>query len=83
MFIKNLKIQVKKQDSNQVTDLKTIVSFEYHDLLNVFFKKKADILSSRRKHDHRIELKKTENQIMNPHRYTICQKTNYDWTTNI
>ncbi len=31
---------------------------KYHDFLNVFFKKKVDILSSHKKHDHRIELEK-------------------------
>jgi hypothetical protein len=56
--MKNLKIQLKKQESNTVTDLKSVVLFEYHDFLNVFFKEKADILSSHRKHDHRIELEK-------------------------
>jgi hypothetical protein len=35
-----------------------VISFEYHDFLNVFFKEKTDILSSHRKHDHRIELEK-------------------------
>jgi hypothetical protein len=34
------------------------MSSEYHDFLNVFFKKKTDILSSHRKHDHLIKLKK-------------------------
>jgi hypothetical protein len=58
VFMKNLEIQLKKQDSNTIIDLKSIISFEYHDFLNVFFKKKADILSSHRKHDHRIELEK-------------------------
>jgi hypothetical protein len=56
--MKNLKIQLKKQDSNTMTDLKSVVSFEYHDFLDVFFKKKADVLSSHRKHDYRIELEK-------------------------
>jgi hypothetical protein len=56
--MKNLKIQLKKQESNTVTDLKSVVLFEYHDFLNVFFKEKADILSSHRKHDHRIKLEK-------------------------
>jgi hypothetical protein len=56
--MKNLKIQLKKQDSSVVIDLKSVIFFEYHDFLNVFFKKKADILSSHRKHDHRIELEK-------------------------
>jgi hypothetical protein len=58
LFMKNLKIQLKKQESNTVTDSKSVVLFEYHDFLNVFFKEKADILSSHRKHDHRIKLEK-------------------------
>jgi hypothetical protein len=56
--MKNLKIQLKKQESNTVIDSKSVVLFEYHDFLNVFFKKKADILSFHRKHDHRIKLEK-------------------------
>jgi hypothetical protein len=56
--MKNLKIQLKKQESNTIIDFKSVVSSEYHDFLNVFFKQKADILSSHRKHDHRIKLKK-------------------------
>ncbi len=56
--MKDLKIQLKKQESNTVIDFKSVVLFEYHDFLNVFFKEKADILSSHRKHDHRIELEK-------------------------
>jgi hypothetical protein len=58
VFMKNLKIQLKKQDSSTVTDPKSVILSKYHDFLNVFFKKKADILSSHRKHDHRIELEK-------------------------
>ncbi len=58
VFMKNLKIQLKKQDNNKVTDSKSIMSSKYHDFLNVFFKKKADILSSHKKHDHRIKLEK-------------------------
>ncbi len=58
VFMKNLEIQLKKQDSNTIIDLRSVISFEYHDFLNVFFKKKANILSSHRKHDHRIELEK-------------------------
>jgi hypothetical protein len=58
VFMKNLKIQLRKQESNTMTDSKSVMSFEYHDFLNVFSKKKADILSSHRKHDHRIELEK-------------------------
>jgi hypothetical protein len=33
------------------------MSAKYHDFLNVFSKKKIDVLSLHRKHDHRIELK--------------------------
>ncbi len=58
VFMKNLKIQLKKQESNTMIDSKSVMSFEYHDFLNVFFKKKTDILSSHKKHDHRIELEK-------------------------
>jgi hypothetical protein len=57
--MKNLEIQLKKQESNTVIDSKSVVSSEYHDFLNVFFKEKANILSSHRKHDHRIELEKS------------------------
>ncbi len=58
VFMKNLKIQLKKQENNIVIDSKSIISSKYHDFLDVFFKKKADVLSSHRKHDHRIELEK-------------------------
>jgi hypothetical protein len=42
VFMKDLEIQLKKQDSSKITDSKTIMSFEYHDSLNVFFKKKKN-----------------------------------------
>jgi hypothetical protein len=58
VFMKNLEIQLKKQDNNKVINSKSIMSSKYHDFLNVFFKKKADILSSHRKHDHRIKLER-------------------------
>jgi hypothetical protein len=58
VFMKNLKIQLKKQDSNTMIDSRSVMSSEYHDFLNVFFKEKANILSSHRKHDHRIKLEK-------------------------
>jgi hypothetical protein len=41
VLMKNLEIQLKKQKSNIVTDSKLVVSFEYHDFLNVFSKKKS------------------------------------------
>ncbi len=56
--MKNLEIQLKKQNSSTIIDSKSVISFEYHDFLNVFFKEKANILSSHRKHDHRIKLEK-------------------------
>ncbi len=34
------------------------MSSEYHNFLDVFFKEKANILSSHKKHDHRIEFEK-------------------------
>jgi sugar-specific transcriptional regulator TrmB len=55
--MKNLNIQLKKQESKEVTDSKSVVSAKYHDYLNVFSKKKIDVLSSHKKHDHRIKLK--------------------------
>jgi hypothetical protein len=58
VFMKNLKIQLKKQNSSIVIDSKSVVLSKYHDFLDVFFKEKVDILSSHRKHDHRIEFEK-------------------------
>jgi hypothetical protein len=56
--MKNLKIQLKKQNKNTMIDSKSVISFEYHDFLNFFFKEKADIFSSHKKHDHCIKLEK-------------------------
>jgi hypothetical protein len=56
--MKNLKIQLKKQENNTIIDSKSVISSEYHDFLNVFFKEKIDILLSHKKHDHRIKLEK-------------------------
>jgi hypothetical protein len=56
--MKDLNIQLKKQESKKVIDSKSVISMKYHDFLNVFSKEKADILLSHRKHDHRIKLKK-------------------------
>jgi hypothetical protein len=56
VFMKDLDIQLKKQDNSKVIDSKSMISFEYHDFLDVFFKKKANILSSHKKHDHKIEI---------------------------
>jgi hypothetical protein len=57
--MKDLEIQLKKQENNTMINFKSIVLSEYHDFLNVFFKEKANIFSSHRKHDHRIKLKKS------------------------
>jgi sugar-specific transcriptional regulator TrmB len=56
--MKNLNIQLKKQESKIMINSKSVMLAKYHDFLNVFSKKKVDILSSHRKHDHRIELEK-------------------------
>jgi hypothetical protein len=58
VFIKNLNIQLKKQESKKTIDLKSVILAKYHDFLNVFSKKKADILLLHKKHDHRIKLEK-------------------------
>jgi hypothetical protein len=52
-FMKNLNIQLKKQESKKIADLKSRIFAEYHDFLNVFFKEKIDVLSSHKKPDHR------------------------------
>jgi hypothetical protein len=57
VFMKNLNIQLKKQENSEVIDLKSVVLIEYHDFVNVFSKEKTDVLSFHKKHDHRIELK--------------------------
>jgi hypothetical protein len=53
----DIDIQLSKTEKTSI-DSKTVVSLEYHDFLNVFFKQEADKLPSHRDgHDHRIELK--------------------------
>jgi hypothetical protein len=44
VFMKDLDIQLKKQESKKVIDLKSVMSTKYHDFLNVFSKEKVDIL---------------------------------------
>jgi hypothetical protein len=63
----SLSLPLKKQESNTIIDSKSVLSFEYHDFLDVFFKKKANILSSHKKHDHRIKWKKDHES---DHEYT-------------
>jgi hypothetical protein len=76
VFMKDLEIQLKKQESNIVTDSKSIVFCKYHDFLNVFFKEKANVISFHRKHDHRIELLFEKKKITNTHLSIIYQKKN-------
>ncbi len=54
---------------------KSVMSSEYHDFLDVFFKKKTDILSSHRKHDHRIELEKDHES---EHEYALLYNLSKD-----
>ncbi len=75
VFMKNLKIQLKKQDSNTVIDSRSVMSSEYHDFLNVFFKEKANIFSSHRKHDHRIKLEKDHES---EHEYALLYNLSED-----
>jgi hypothetical protein len=71
--MKNLNIQLKKQESKKVIDSKSIMFAKYHDFLNVFLKKKVDVLSSHKKHDHRIELKKEKT-----HEYALLYNISKD-----
>jgi hypothetical protein len=54
--LRDINIELDKK-TKSITNLKTIVSIEYHDFLNVFSKIKVDELSSHRKYDHTIKLK--------------------------
>jgi TolB-like protein len=41
VLMKNLEIQLKKQDSKTVIDFKSVIFSKYHDFLNVFFQRKS------------------------------------------
>jgi hypothetical protein len=71
--MKDLNIQLKKQNNSKVIDSKSMISSEYHDFLDVFFKKKANILSSHKKHDHRIEI-----EIKKSHEYAFLYNMSED-----
>jgi hypothetical protein len=71
--MKNLNIQLKKQDNNKIIDSKSMISFKYHDFLNVFFKKKTNILFSHRKHNHKIEI-----EIKKSHEYASLYNMSKD-----
>jgi hypothetical protein len=69
----NIDIQLSKIEKISI-DSRTVMSLEYHDFLNVFFKQEANKLSSHReRHDHRIELKEKKNSITNTPRCIKCQ----------
>lgn len=55
-FIKDIYYQVEKEVKVK-TNLKNVVSKEYHDFLNVFSKKYLDILSLHQKYNHKIHPK--------------------------
>ncbi len=38
VFMKDLDIQLKKQESKKIVNLKSVMSTEYHDFLNIFSK---------------------------------------------
>ncbi len=64
--MKELDIQLKKQENKKNIDFKLIILTKYHDFLNVFSKKKVDILSFHKNHDHRIKLEENKT-----HKYAL------------
>ena len=60
LFLKDLEFQVAKEVKSE-TDLKSIISEKYHDLLDIFSKKNSDTLSLHQKYDHKIILEKEQN----------------------
>lgn len=55
----NLKFQAVKK-AELKTDLKSVVSVEYHDFLDIFLKKDSDILLLHRKYNHKIILEEKQ-----------------------
>ena len=55
LSLRDLEFQVAKEVRSK-TDLKSIISEEYHDLLNIFLKKISDTLPAHQKYDHKIIL---------------------------
>ncbi len=53
--MRDLEYQAEKE-ARQETNLRTVVPEEYHDLLDVFFKKNSDTLPPHRKYNHKIIL---------------------------
>ncbi len=57
--MRDLEYQAEKEVSPE-TDPRTVVSAEYHNLLDVFSKKNSDILPPYRKYDHKILLEEQQ-----------------------
>jgi hypothetical protein len=72
----NIDIQLSKIEIISI-DFRTVMSLEYHNFLNVFFKQEANKLSSHReKHDHRIELKEEKEKF--DHEYVSLYRMSDD-----
>ncbi len=59
VFMRDLEYQAEKEAKLE-TNPRTIVPAEYHDLLDVFFKKNSDTLPPHRKYDHKIILEEKQ-----------------------
>jgi hypothetical protein len=57
VILKNVEKHLEKTSKSNII-FKNVLSFEYHDFLNVFDKKTFNILTSHRSYDHKIVLKK-------------------------
>ncbi len=55
--MKDLEYQAEKE-ARPKTDPRSIIPEEYHNLLDVFFKKNSDTLPPHQKYDHKIILEK-------------------------
>ena len=58
IFLENIDDQMK--NTNTFTDFKINFSAKFHDMIDVFFKLASNKLTSHRKHDHKIVLKKSK-----------------------
>jgi hypothetical protein len=57
VILKNVKKHLEKHSKTNIV-IKNVLSFEYHEFLNVFDKKAFNILASHRSYDHKIVLEK-------------------------
>ena len=65
--------QHKKEETNDI-DPRKILLEEYHEFLDVYSKKKSDMLLPHRKGDHRIELEEGKQPNWVPRLYQITQE---------